>query len=34
LLARALRVEQWRIRRGGPLPYACAIAAGGLFILL
>ena len=34
LPARALRVERWRIRRGGPLPYACAIAAGGLFILL
>lgn len=34
LVARALRVERWRIRRGGPLPYACAIAAGGLFILL
>jgi prepilin peptidase CpaA len=34
LLLRALRVEQWRIRRGGPLPYACAIAAGGLFVLL
>ena len=34
LLARALRVEQWRIRRGGPLPYACAIAAGSLFVLL
>jgi len=34
LLARTLRVECWRIRRGGPLPYACAIAAGGLFILL
>lgn len=34
LLARALRVERWRIRRGGPLPYACAIAAGGLFVLL
>ena len=34
LLARALRVERWRIQRGGPLPYACAIAAGGLFILL
>ena len=32
LLARALRVEQWRIRRGGPLPYACAIAAGALFV--
>jgi prepilin peptidase CpaA len=34
LLARVLRVERWRIHRGGPLPYACAIAAGGLFILL
>ena len=29
-----LRVEQWRIRRGGPLPYALAIAAGVLFMLL
>jgi prepilin peptidase CpaA len=34
LVARALRAERWRIRRGGPLPYACAIAAGGLFVLL
>ena len=34
LLARALRVERWRIHRGGPLPYACAIAAGGLLVLL
>ncbi|HVC63817.1 MAG TPA: A24 family peptidase [Acetobacteraceae bacterium] len=34
LLARVLRVERWRIYRGGPLPYACAIAAGGLFVLL
>jgi prepilin peptidase CpaA len=34
LMARVLRVECWRIRRGGPLPYACAIAAGGLFVLL
>ncbi len=34
LLARGLRAERWRIRRGGPLPYACAIAAGFLFILL
>lgn|SRR5487761_2354239 len=33
LLARALRAEQWRIRRGGPLPYACAIAVGGLIVL-
>jgi prepilin peptidase CpaA len=34
LISRALRAERWRIRRGGPLPYACAIAAGGLFVLL
>jgi prepilin peptidase CpaA len=32
LFARALRVERWRICRGGPLPYACAIAAGFLFV--
>jgi prepilin peptidase CpaA len=34
LLSRALRIESWRLRRGGPLPYAIAIAAGGLFVLL
>jgi prepilin peptidase CpaA len=34
LLARALRAETWRIRRGGPLPYAVAIAFGGAFVLL
>jgi len=34
LAARAVRVERWRIRRGGPLPFACAIAAGFLFIIL
>lgn len=34
LLARAARIERWRLHRGGPLPYACAIAAGGLFVLL
>jgi prepilin peptidase CpaA len=33
-IKRVLRVECRRIRRGGPLPYACAIAAGGLFVLL
>jgi prepilin peptidase CpaA len=33
-VARALRAERWRISRGGPLPYACAIAAGALFINL
>lgn len=34
LLARIARIETWRLRRGGPLPYAVAIAAGGLFVLL
>ncbi len=34
LAGRAVRVERWRIRRGGPLPYACAIAAGVLFVTL
>jgi prepilin peptidase CpaA len=34
MLARALRAERWRISRGCPLPYACAIAAGALFINL
>jgi prepilin peptidase CpaA len=34
LLARAMRVERWRIGRGGPLPYACAIAAGFLFVIV
>lgn len=34
LLPRALRAERWRISRGGPLPYACAIAAGFVFVLL
>lgn len=33
LISRVLRVEAWRIRHRGPLPYACAIAAGTLFIL-
>ncbi len=33
LLPRVLRVEAWRIRHRGPLPYACAIAAGTLFVL-
>ncbi len=32
LLSRATRAELWRLRRGGPLPYACAIAAGFLFV--
>ena len=29
-LARALRAERWRLSRGGALPYAVAIAIGGL----
>lgn len=32
LLARALRAERWRINRGAPLPYVCAIAAGFTFV--
>jgi prepilin peptidase CpaA len=31
---RILAVEAWRLRRGGPLPYGVAIAAGGLVTLL
>ncbi len=34
LAARVLRVERWRLRRGGPLPYAVAIAAGVCFAIL
>ncbi len=33
LFARALRVERWRLRRGGPLPYAVAIAGGVVFVM-
>ena len=33
-LRRYLRLEQRRLRRRGPLPYATAIAAGAAFILL
>ena len=33
-LRRFMRVEQWRIGRRGPLPYACAIAAGAIAALL
>jgi prepilin peptidase CpaA len=32
-LARIWRVERFRLRRGGPLPYGLAIAAGGLLEL-
>lgn len=31
---RVWRIECWRIRRGGPLPYAVAIAVAGVFVLL
>lgn len=34
LPARVVRAESWRIARCGPLPYAVAIAAGGLPLLL
>lgn len=34
LWRRILRAERWRIRRGCPLPYACAIAAGVVFVTL
>lgn len=34
VLRRVLRIEGWRIRRGGPLPYACAIAAGCAFTIV
>jgi prepilin peptidase CpaA len=33
LLVRAVRAERWRISRGGPLPYACAIAFGFCFVI-
>ena len=33
-LRRYLRLEQRRLRRRGPLPYATAIAAGAAFVLL
>lgn len=33
LLRRAIRAEQWRLSRGGPLPYAVAIAAGVALVL-
>jgi prepilin peptidase CpaA len=32
LLARAVKAERWRLRRGGPLPYAVAIASGAVFV--
>lgn len=34
LPGRVLAIEAWRLRRGGPLPYAVAIAAGAILVLL
>jgi prepilin peptidase CpaA len=34
LLPRILRCEQWRLSRKGPLPYAAAIAVGGVIATL
>jgi prepilin peptidase CpaA len=34
LWSRVLRIEHWRIRRRAPLPYASAIVAGALLVLL
>jgi prepilin peptidase CpaA len=34
LLARASRVERWRLARGGPLPYAVAIAGAAVVVLV
>jgi len=34
LLRRVMAVEAWRMRRRGPLPYAVAIAVGGILVLL
>ncbi len=34
VLRRLLRAERWRICRGAPLPYAFAIAAGGITLLI
>lgn len=33
-LRRVLRCEQWRLQRRGPLPYAAAIAVGGVLATL
>ena len=34
LVGRIVKAERWRIARRGPLPYASAIAAGALVIVL
>lgn len=33
LLRRIIRAEHWRIQRKAPLPYACAICLGALFVM-
>ncbi len=33
-LARLIRCERWRLSRHGPLPYAVAIAAGAILVLV
>lgn len=33
LLRRVMAIEAWRLRRRGPLPYAVAIAVGGILVL-
>jgi prepilin peptidase CpaA len=34
LLRRIARVEAWRVRRRGPVPYGVAIAGGGILVML
>ena len=34
LLGRAARAERWRLARGGPLPYAVAIASATIVVLI
>jgi len=34
LPGRVLAIEAWRLKRGGPLPYAVAIAVGAVLVLL
>ena len=34
LPGRVLAIEAWRLKRGGPVPYAAAIAAGAILVLL
>jgi len=33
LFSRVVRAERWRLRRGGPLPYAVAIASGAALVI-